>query len=131
MKLKIPAILRITNPLWVKKFEKRRTWGAINRRCTIDGQKLDIGEYALCFVGETLNLFDESYEMAHDIVSFHRGCQICADFSNEFNHIIDTLTLNILYSKHHLEIELERFAEHIQENHPDYIVNARARRKRE
>ena len=130
MKLKIPDTIRITNPLWVKKFETRKTWGEVNSKCVIKGVKLDINDYSCCVVGEVLDLHALNYnkfcmEYGSSLSTyelnrkFHKGCIRCYEFSMDIHSDVNELE----YDGDGVELEktLQLFAEHLEVDHPDII----------
>lgn len=130
MKIKIPDILRITNPLWVEKLLTRETWDEVNDTCYINGKKLNIGSYECCVVGEALNLFDVDYDefceeygdvALEDIGNkYHRGCEDCSRLSMTIYNKISSMRFNkddVL----RVEVVLEEFAKHLEKLHPDII----------
>ena len=131
MKIKIPEIMQVLAPKWTKKIIKRKTFEQLGRECTVDGRKLDIGEYECCIVGESLNLFGknfEQFEASHDYrnveVLYHNNCIRCTSYSHLFQDSIRA------QSRPRLEELLWDFANHIKSNHHNYIVNAKRRNKK-
>lgn len=139
MKIKIPDTLRITNPRWVKKLETRKTWDEINEVCKIDGKTLAIGDYQCCIVGEALNLFDVDYRdfrvnYKKDRTgdqdadnAFHRGCRECMEWSMSLFNEIEGADKYYDVNVESLEVKLEKFAEHLEDDHPDIIEEAKKR----
>ena len=132
MKIKIPEIMQVLAPKWTKKILKRKTFVQLGRECTVDGEKLDIGEYECCIVGESLNFFDKSFmdfEQNHGYknveVLYHNNCKACTSYSHLFQSAIKHEQ-----SKYDLEVFLEKFANHVKDKHPNYIVNAKRRNKK-
>lgn len=126
MKVKIPEIIRITNPLWVEKLESRKTWYYIYEPCEVKGVKLDICKHHCCIVGEALNLQNISFnnwlseDKSRDILEFHKGCHTCVGFSMGLFECVDNL-LSDYGSQPSFEKELQSFANHLEEKHPEYI----------
>ena len=137
MKIKIPDTIRITNPLWTEKLETRTTWDEVNQTCVVDGVELNIGSYGCCIVGEALNLHDVDYDdfcVEHvgkyyedTSILYHNGCNDCYEYSMKLYNNVHKYTYKLTVDLKLFEKDLNGFAEHLEDIHPNYIRNAKRR----
>lgn len=123
MQIKIPHIIRKTNPRWTKKLEERETWVEIRKGCVVDGKVLNIARFECCIVGEALNILDKPYNWNSEVdnydLYFNGGCQTCLDTSLRLNEIINGLDDDS--NLDNFERRLEDFANHLEEKHQNLI----------
>lgn len=120
MKIKIPALIKKTNPKWAKKILTRDTFEELRQECEVDGRLLDISCFESCIVGETLNLFDTDYheDFNGDELDMYNGCSGCVAYSRRFYDIISS---NSRTQKQKLEIHFKRYAEHLKSKHKSIV----------
>lgn len=137
MKLKIPKLIQLTTPRWVKKIGMRESLIELSEKCIVNGKQLDIKQFNCCIVGETLNLFNKNYvDFEEDPPNsnlsdyqkekkFHKGCADCVEFSREFHRIIV-----VAPSEKYLEETLKDYAKHLKTNHKNIITKAEKKEAR-
>lgn len=117
MKIKIPPIIQTVAPLWTEKMNKRKTFDELRQECIIRGVHLNIRKYECCIVGEALDLKKRfgGWNMGSNVLKYHNGCNWCHAFSQELHSdIIGGRQIS-------LEVDLERFANHLKKNHRSII----------
>jgi hypothetical protein len=137
MKIRIPALIKLTNPRWVEKIKSRNSFRELNEKCIVKGKELNISTFSCCVVGEALNLFDNDWkkfqserdrlDRSESEKEFHKGCQECVEFSYIFlsiivsnSHIVKDHEYESVAIKM-MERRFREFEKHLKDKHPEVI----------